>query len=869
MVFEVTNTSDLVGDVGSLRWAIQQANDNEGEDTIVFGDALTSGAPTTIFVSTQFEITDDLIITGANNVSQITLHAQQTSRHFNVVTADVDLSLSGMTLSNGRDFLDGSGENFGGSIDFASGGTLTINAMRFLNNNIQNNTTSTSGGGAIAVRNGSTGEISNSLFQGNFALGTNGEGGAIYVSDATSSLTVTASTFTLGGSTGLGGAIRTYLLAPLTVTDSTFENNRSESGGGGAIATGSSEVTISNSNFITNQGLPSGATGASGGALLIGGGTTVIDRALFSNNSVVNGSTFGSQGGAIQVSGLEGTSFTLTNSYFVNNRSNATAGALDILGDEVSAVIENTTFQDNHANLFGGVIRSQSSDTTIRNSTIASNSTDGYASAVYLQNGGRIENSTIAENVAGNAGGAAIYSVSGTVAIANSIIADNSANGSPSNIKASSVEAVFSIIGDQSNYTLVGNSANNLIGVDPLLGTLNPNIGGIVLLSGTVVPTYPIDQTSPAFNAGDPNYTGPLDFDQRGSGFERVSFGRLDIGAFELQDGTLPPPPPPSGVQYFAVGADAGGGPHVKVYDAATQELVASFFAYELAFAGGVSVAVGDVDGDGVPDIITGAGAGGGPHVKVFSGDGFAEIASFFAYEELFSGGVFVAVGQVDGVGGLEIVTGAGAGGGPHVRTWTYDSGVIEQLAGPLGSFFAYELMFTGGVRVAVGNYDTGIGHDEIITGAGPGGGPHVRVLAIDGSERASFFAYDPEFRGGVYVAVGADPLANDGSVRILTGAGAGGGPHVKIWSYSVEAVPNEVVSTFVNDPSFANGIRVAAGYYEGQSVVFITTGPNSSPILRIFNSELDTLIEELTVYDDGFLGGVLVGAGQLVANPA
>ena len=177
---------------------------------------------------------------------------------------------------------------------------------------------------------------------------------------------------------------------------------------------------------------------------------------------------------------------------------------------------------------------------------------------------------------------------------------------------------------------------------------------------------------------------------------------------------------------------------------------VASFFAYDPAFAGGVSVAAGDVTGDGVADIITGAGAGGGPHVRAFSlaGGVATEVASFFAYDPAFAGGVSVAAGDVTGDGVAEIITGAGPGGGPHVRAFSLAGGVVTEVA----SFFAYDPAFPGGVSVAAGDV-TGDGVAEIITGAGAGGGPHVRAFSVAGgvaTEVASFFAYDPAFPGGV-----------------------------------------------------------------------------------------------------------------------
>ena len=70
----------------------------------------------------------------------------------------------------------------------------------------------------------------------------------------------------------------------------------------------------------------------------------------------------------------------------------------------------------------------------------------------------------------------------------------------------------------------------------------------------------------------------------------------------------------------LATGAGPGAGPHVRVFDVSTGLPVRDFFAYAPGFTGGVRVALGDVNGDGIPDLVTGAGPGGGPHVRVFNG---------------------------------------------------------------------------------------------------------------------------------------------------------------------------------------------------------------------------------------------------------
>lgn len=277
-------------------------------------------------------------------------------------------------------------------------------------------------------------------------------------------------------------------------------------------------------------------------------------------------------------------------------------------------------------------------------------------------------------------------------------------------------------------------------------------------------------------------------------------------------------------IEDFIVATGHGVAPQVKVYSGVDGSLLQSFLAYDAAFLGGVFVAAGDIDGDGFADIITGAGSGGGPHVKVFSGLNGNELMSFFAYDPAFAGGVQVAVGDIDGNSVLDIITGAGAGGGPHVKVF---SGVDGS---ELRSFFAYDPAFTGGVFVSAGNFNGDLA-DDIITGAGAGGGPHVRVLdGLTLTELASFFAFDPAFTGGVRVAAGE--VTGDTVADIAVAAGPGGGPHVKVLDGTTfSPVAGSIGSFYAFVPGFTGGVFVSLSG-SGSPLQTLALGPGSVSVL-------------------------------------
>jgi subtilisin family serine protease len=243
-----------------------------------------------------------------------------------------------------------------------------------------------------------------------------------------------------------------------------------------------------------------------------------------------------------------------------------------------------------------------------------------------------------------------------------------------------------------------------------------------------------------------------------------------------------------------APGAGLSG--RVKIFNT-DGKLKGQFYAYANNYRGGVRVAVGDFDGDGKDEIVTAPGTGVKTEVKIFDEQGHLK-NKFVAYDAKFLGGASIAVGDVNGDGRLEIVTGPGSGSSPQVKIFSQE-GTVK------GQFLAYDKNFRGGVNVATADLSGVVANhqEEIITAPGKGGGPQIRIFNSLGKIQSQFFAYDQGFRGGVNVTAG--DTNGDGLAEVITGSGPGGGPHVRVFDHT-GIILN---SYYAFDPKFFGGVNV------------------------------------------------------------
>ena len=209
-----------------------------------------------------------------------------------------------------------------------------------------------------------------------------------------------------------------------------------------------------------------------------------------------------------------------------------------IFSDAALLTIANTTISGNIASEGGGIYNNGT--VTITNSTFSDNSAQSVGGAMFNDKGTmRVTNSTMSNNSAFSGGG--ILNL-GTMEIGNTILKTGASGGNILNQSGTVTSLGYSLSNDDGGGFLTG--PGDQINTDPLLGPLQDNGGSTF--------THELLSGSPAIDAGDPNFTPPPFFDQRGPGFDRVVNGRIDIGSFEVQTQTV-------AIQLRASGRKVGG----------------------------------------------------------------------------------------------------------------------------------------------------------------------------------------------------------------------------------------------------------------------------------------------------------------------
>lgn len=676
----------------------------------------------------------------------------------------------------------------GGTIVIAGpGDTLTINGTTI--------STNTSAGQSAGITVNGTNEVVNitsSTISGNSAATT---GGALVVTGTGNHVTVTGSTISgntaNGGGNAAGAIFENGTNSVLAFTNSVISGN-TEGGAGVAgamsIYGSGAQVTFTNSILDNNQG---GAPARGGVQINSASATLTFTNCTMTNNrGGGNGGFLGNNGGTVNIN----------NSTITGNVNTNVGGAMQINGASAVVVIRDSTVTNNTGNVYCGGVNINAGTLTIVNSVVAGNiapsnpdvnSTIGTPAVTFSLIGNTAGNNVTATGANGNiinvAAGVGTLKNNGglmvgapatllplqTVALlAGSPAIDKGSNaaipaGTTTDERGAGFSRIINNTVDMGAYefqppattTTVTSSLNpanlgqtvtftatvtvNAPGSNPSQGTVTFIDNGAALGTVTLIGGMASFSTA-ALTAGSHTITAQFNGFSQGDYILNASSAMLT----EVINNPAPPPPPPppprppKGPPIIVTGTDIGGAPEVKVFDAHTLTLKFDFFAYPTNFTGGVRVAVGDVNGDGIPDIITGDGPGGPPEVKIFDGLTGVLIQDYTPFTPFFFGGIYVASGDVNNDGFADVIVGADTGGAPNVKSFSGRDGSLQY------NFFAYKSSFTGGVRVAAGDVN-GDGFADIITVTGPGSPPRgSRVQRVRRGDDSGLFRPGPDLQG-------------------------------------------------------------------------------------------------------------------------
>jgi hypothetical protein len=586
-----------------------------------------------------------------------------------ITATDVALTLNGCVFTSDQANSNG-GALFATTAAAAPDRAITITNCQFLGGNA----------GAVFLGGSTNAVVTGSKFNGNSGNGITYNGHGLNVSGSTfgnngqaigggssGSLSIDSSQFTVNTT---GGIILTGGVTPLTITNSTFQSNY----GSGTISNrGNSQSTTT----IVSCTIANGSTSSSGGAVNSSGvvtiqsstisGTVTTSRgaAVYAGgglsivSSTISGNTASGSGGAV----FAGGGLTIASSTISGNSSSSSGGAVYAVG---GISLDSVTISGNRASSGGGGIAYKGNNggsLSIINSTIHGNIAGTGGGGLLFSNspGSNATGSIVSSTITGNAGsvangGGGVYVSSGNVlSIGDTVIAENtvSGNGAGSDLSGTYASLDYNLFGMfDGALPISGSIANTLRGT--AAAPLAPKLGPLTNNGGPTLTRLPLAD-SPLRDAGDPAVSNPSLFDQRGSGYARIQYGRIDIGATEY---IVPGPPIASGS--FADVTAPGG----------------TAYTFQVTYTDATAVDVSTLDSS---------------DIRITAPHGFSQLASFVGVDVNTNGTPRVATYTFTPPGGswtLEDST-------------TYTVAVVaNQVANTTGSFAAAGTVGTFAVRL-------------------------------------------------------------------------------------------------------------------------------------------------------------------------
>jgi len=326
-------------------------------------------------------------------------------------------------------------------------------------------------------------------------------------------------------------------------------------------------------------------------------------------------------------------------------------------------------------------------------------------------------------------------------------------------------------------------------------------------------------------------------------------------------------------IDVIATGYAQGHPPMVTVMDSETLQVKTSFLAYAANFTGGVHVAVGDVDGDGVPDVITAPGAGGKLSkgtldINAYDGGHNWQLDGVFQklrpFGDKFTGGYNIACADINQDGYADLIVAPAGGFKPEVKVYnSNDSSVLYDLM-PFPNKAAYR----SGVRVATGDVN-GDGVPDIICSAGTG--KYASVVVIDGSTGQPLanspygqgfnpFANYARHKSGINVAAGVINGQTDVIVSLMSGVSI-----VTVLSGADGSVVNQVTPV---ESGYKAGLQIAVtnAPVDGHALIIVGTLKTRklSPNVQILDGATLNVVGDFSADPNlVFKGGVYVAGGR------